>query len=302
MDTNKLLNEYQDQGFVMVKNVLSPDILKAAHDAVSMLCEQAKDITETDDRFDIDEGHSADNVRLTRIKLPHKQHAVFDEIMRSEKIISILKALLGPNVVLQTAKLNMKAPGGGAAVEWHQDWAFYPYTNDDVLALGIMLDDVDETNAPLQVIPKSHRGPVLNHHHNGVFAGAVSPDDDELDLSQAITLTGKAGDMSIHHARTLHGSAPNVSAHSRMMLFYECHAGDAWPLTGANSYFHRLSQKDMWEDLQDRILCGEVSLTPRIESNPVRLSLPPAPIGGSIFRTQKSSGVGSAFKSNTAAE
>jgi hypothetical protein len=31
----------------------------------------------------------------------------------------------------------MKSSGGGAAVEWHQDFAFYPHTNDDVLAIGI---------------------------------------------------------------------------------------------------------------------------------------------------------------------
>ena len=40
----------------------------------------------------------------------------------------LLQALLGPTVRLQTTKLNTKAPGGGAAVEWHQDWAFYPHT------------------------------------------------------------------------------------------------------------------------------------------------------------------------------
>jgi hypothetical protein len=28
----------------------------------------------------------------------------------------------------------MKSAGFGAAVEWHQDWAFYPHTNDDLAA------------------------------------------------------------------------------------------------------------------------------------------------------------------------
>ena len=70
----------------------------------------------------------------------------------------------GPTVRLQTTKLNTKAPGGGAAVEWHQDWAFYPHTNDDLLAIGLILADVDEANGPLMVIPGSHKGPTLEPH------------------------------------------------------------------------------------------------------------------------------------------
>ena len=34
------------------------------------------------------------------------------------------------------------AAGFGAAVEWHQDWAFYPHTNDDLAAVGVMMDDL----------------------------------------------------------------------------------------------------------------------------------------------------------------
>jgi len=87
----------------------------------------------------------------------------------------VLTDLLGADVALQTAKLNIKAPGGGMAVEWHQDWALYPHTNDDLLAVGVMVDDVDEENGPLQVIPGSHRGPILDHSNpDGVFCGKPS--------------------------------------------------------------------------------------------------------------------------------
>ena len=45
-----------------------------------------------------------------------------------------------------------------------------------------------------------------------------------------MTLTGRAGSMSIHHVRLLHGSAPNMSDRARLICFYELAAGDAWPL------------------------------------------------------------------------
>jgi hypothetical protein len=108
-------------------------------------------------------------------------------------------------------------------------------------------------------------------------------------------LTGKAGSMSIHHVRMLHGSAPNVSDRNRLILFYECAAADAWPLAGGGSYIHRLNQREFWEDLQTRMICGKPTLTPRMEALPVRVPLPPAPESGSIFKTQKSGGARSAF-------
>ena len=108
----------------------------------------------------------------------------FDEVLHQPKIKAVLQALLGPTVRLQTTKLNTKAPGGGAAVEWHQDWAFYPHTNDDLLAIGLILADVDEANGPLMVIPGSHKGPTLSHFRDGVFAGAVDPARPAVRLSR----------------------------------------------------------------------------------------------------------------------
>jgi ectoine hydroxylase-related dioxygenase (phytanoyl-CoA dioxygenase family) len=207
----------------------------------------------------------------------------------------VLKDLLGPNATLLTSKLNTKAPGGGAAVEWHQDWAFYPHTNDDILAFGLMLDDVTPENGPLQVIPGSHKGPILSHHMEGVFCGAVDPDDPMFEADKIVTLTGRAGCMTVHHARTLHGSAPNYSDRSRLILFYEIAKADAWPLLGSGSYFHTLGQQRFWEDLQARTIIGEPCLTPRVELVPVRMPLPPAADSSSIFRTQRSGGAKTAF-------
>jgi ectoine hydroxylase-related dioxygenase (phytanoyl-CoA dioxygenase family) len=287
---------YRDQGYLMVQSVLDPAMLQRMREVTDELIEASRAVTESNDVYDLDDGHGPDQPRLTRIKLPTRVHEIFDEGLRSSKITEVLQDLLGPDVSLITSKLNTKAPGGGAAVEWHQDWAFYPHTNDSLLACGLMLEDVDQENGPLMVIPGSHRGPVLSHHNqDGVFCGAIDPDDPLFKIDQAVTLTGKAGDMTVHHVRTLHGSAPNLSDRARLILFYECQASDAWPLMGGNSYIHRLDQTALCADLEQRVICGSRSFEPRCEPVPVRLPLPPAPDAGSIFKTQKSGGAKSAF-------
>ena len=74
-------------------------------------------------------------------------------VMRHETILEILRQLIGPAIRFDTSKLNMKSPGYGAAVEWHQDWAFYPHTNSDLCAVGVMMDDCGIENGPLICIP-----------------------------------------------------------------------------------------------------------------------------------------------------
>ncbi len=286
---------YEENGYLMVEDVVDPEQLAKLQAITAEMIEESRSVTESDARYDLDKGHSAENPRLTRIKLPHKQNPYYWEILTKSRVTEVLNDLLGPDTIINTSKLNTKAPGGGAAVEWHQDWAFYPHTNDDLLAFGLMLADVDEANGPLMVIPGSHKGPVLSHHVNGVFAGAVSPDDPDFDMGKAVTLTGKAGSMTVHHVRLLHGSAPNMSDRNRLILFYELARADAWPILGASSYIHELGQRRFWEDIQSRVVTGAPVLEPRLEQVPVRMPLPPAPDNTSIFKTQQTAGQKSAF-------
>ncbi|ASP21012.1 ectoine dioxygenase [Antarctobacter heliothermus] len=286
---------YETNGYLKVEQVVTPSELDELQAVTDQLIDESRQVTQSNEVYDLDRGHAPQDPRLTRIKLPHKRHAIYDRILKQSKVTEVLTDLLGPNTFLNTSKLNTKAPGGGAAVEWHQDWAFYPATNDSLLAFGLMLRDVTPDNGPLLVIPGSHKGPVLSHHASGVFCGAVNPEDPQFERDKAVTLTGRAGDMTVHHVRTLHGSAPNVSDRARQILFYECASADAWPLLGASSYIHSLGQRMFWEDLQDRMITGTPCLQPRLAQVPVRMPLPPAPDNSSIFKTQESGGAKSAF-------
>jgi hypothetical protein len=91
-----------------------------------------------------------------------------------------------------------------------------------------------------------------------------------------VPLTGRAGSMSFHHVRLLHGSAQNVSDRPRALLLYEYGAADAWPLMGV---------KDLAE-FDARLVTGEPSIVPRVTPAPVRMPLPAAIHQGSIYENQ----------------
>ena len=43
-------------------------------------------------------------------------------------------------------KLNAKPAGKGIAIPWHQDWAFFPHTNDSVVTASILIDNSSREN------------------------------------------------------------------------------------------------------------------------------------------------------------
>ncbi len=299
MITAAQINRYQRDGALFIDNALTDSQLGKLQSVTASLIEKSAQITQSNDQYDLDVGHSAAKPRLTRIKLPHLLDPVFWQIVRSEQIVNLIKPLINSeNIRLHTSKLNTKEPHGGQAVEWHQDWAFYPHTNDDMLAIGILLEDVAEENGPLLVIPETHRGAVLDHSKDGVFCGAINPQDPLFTPEKAITLTGRAGSLSIHHVRTLHGSAPNHSDRARKILFFECGAADAWPINGNSSAYTGMSQKTLWQKMQDNMICGQQTRQARLKDIPVLMPLSPPPDPTSIFKVQQSGGALSAFSAD----
>ena len=279
--TKAQVEEYREVGGLVVPERISSDALDEIRQAVGDFYDLARGMSASDDRIDLEDSHSPDDPRIRRIKRPDRQAEVFRKLMYSDAILAPVRDLIGPNLRLHTTKLNMKSAGYGAAVEWHQDLAFYPHTNDDVLAVGVMLDDMAEENGPLMIFPGTHKGEIFDHHADGIFIGAMDLAASGLNINDARMLTGQAGSISIHHGRVVHGSALNRSDRDRRLLFYEMMAADAFPVMGSLTTFSDIAEYN------GRMLCGEPTLVPRLE--PVHLRIPQPQPGdyGSIYEIQK---------------
>ena len=264
---------YRVNGYLTVENVLQADQVQELRQLVNTFVERSSQVTQSDDLFDLEPGHTPEQPKLRRLKNPSDQDPLFDRIVRSDQVLDIVAQFIGPSIRTNGNKLNMKSAAFGSPVQWHQDWAFYPHTNDDLLAVGLAIDDMQIANGCLQVIPGSHRGRIYDHHVDGHFAGGISEDD--FDDRGAVSLEVPAGGMSIHHARTLHGSLPNTSQQPRRLWLIQYCAGDAWPLVDVD-----------WKAYGEGFVRGTPTAEPRVTPIPVRLPLPPAKHGGSIYENQ----------------
>ena len=277
--TQQQIDAYNETGYLIVEGVLDDVMRQRMKNVLAELVEASRTVTGHDNVYDLEPNHTSVEPRVRRIKKPHEIDPVFKDFMYTPKLTGILQDLLGESVRLHGSKLNLKAPHFGSPVEWHQDWAFYPHTNDDILAVGVMLDDTTVENGAMYVIPGSHKGPTHDHHGpDGHFCGAMDPETCGVDFSQAVPCQGPAGSVSFHHVRTIHGSAQNVSDRSRGLLLYEMCAGDAYPLMAVG--------KTDWKEFNERLICGKDTIVPRTTIVPIRMPLPPAKNQGSIYENQ----------------
>ena len=132
--------QYNEIGAIVVPDMLTADEVQRLRSVTDEFVERARGVTAHNEIYDLEDSHTADNPRVRRIKAAHLHHPEYARLIRHQKILAVLQDLWGPNIRFDTAKLNMKSAGFGAPVEWHQDWAFYPHTNDDLLAIAHDLD------------------------------------------------------------------------------------------------------------------------------------------------------------------
>jgi phytanoyl-CoA hydroxylase len=268
------IDSYRKNGYIGVEGVLNDQEISTLRETTDHFVEQSREVTEHTDVFDLEPSHTKDAPKLRRLKSPILHHDVYRNALRHPGILGIVSQLIGYGLRCNGNKLNMKLPEVGSPVEWHQDWSFYPHTNDDLLAVGICIDDMTIENGALLVVPESHKGPIYDHHYEGHFSGAIT--DPAFDDKSAVPVELKAGGISIHHARAIHGSTPNRSKNPRRLLLFQYCAIDAWPL----------AQVSDWDTFNATIVRGEPSNIPRVEEVPVRMPLPKSVRTGSIYETQ----------------
>jgi len=112
-------------------------------------------------------------------------------------------------------------------IDFHQDIIDWPGRELDFITLYVYLHEVDEQDAPLQVLSDSHRLGVDQFPHDlkiideesnrWHFKSAVT--DDEINCRN-LTITGEAGNVGLWHSCTLHGTQPNKNDTERLSLRY----------------------------------------------------------------------------------
>ena len=281
-DLTDYVTSFENDGYVLMENAITADQLAALNDQLHRWVDESRqhdgnfgEIMDGRPRFDVEpRTHSPETPALRRISSPIEVSDSYLAVTRDNAALDLTAKIFGPNIKLVATKVNLKRPGSGTAVKYHQDFPFEPHSNDNVMTVLIFLDDVTPDNGPLEVVPGSHRGKIHTLWHDGVFTGAVDPEMEEGLRDASVSCTGKAGSACLMHSRLLHASLPNMTNAPRSLFIVTYVAEDAVPL----------SPNPIPHVYDGDIMRGHY--TGRVRCTPYEMDLPEYPKEASFFGQQ----------------
>jgi len=189
----------------------------------------------------------------------HQHNETFNILSRHPRIVLPAISILGSDVYVYQFKINAKASFGGDFWEWHQDFMFWK--SEDGMPIPravnavIFLDDVNEFNGPLYLIPGSHVEGVIDCvEAEKPLASEVEPtyvsspawiNNLTANLKYAITKEvvaglvskyglvapkGPAGSLLFFHSNTVHASSNNISPFDRMTVIISFNSVENLPI------------------------------------------------------------------------
>jgi ectoine hydroxylase len=273
--TTQQLDHYHQEGYLVLENFVTDAWLQRLNEVTDNFVEQGRTISESNSQFDIEPTHTAESPRLRRLNSPVDQHPTYWEFAAQSEIVDLAESVLGPDIKFHHGKLNFKYPRGGEEVKWHQDIQFWPHTNYDLITIGVYLEDVVHGQGEMGFIPRSHAGELFDQYDGEKWVGSIHDRDlSKIDVKGAVFPVGKAGTVTIHNCRMIHGSYVNHSESPRPLLLQTYTAADAF------AYTDLVRKSPHGEEL----IRGKPARWARHDPRPCQV--PPTKVG-TIFQAQK---------------
>lgn len=163
----------------------------------------------------------------------HMEDQLFDRLTRHPRLLEPSRQISGEDVYLYQTRVVVKAGLERRAYTpypWHQDFSTWVLMDRMVapkpIVIGVFLDPIDACNAPVMVVPRSHK--------RGLIARSTT-DPDPLGTGQIVmdgammrdlvaeggvrALTGPPGSTFFMHANLVHASNENITPLRRAILY-----------------------------------------------------------------------------------
>ena len=238
--TKDQLEHYREEGFLFLPRCFSQNEVNALKAELPAIYSE--------------EGHrkvvEKDGEIVRSVYGCHTRNEMFSRLSRHPRVVQPAIQILGSGVYVYQLKVNAKQAFDGDVWDWHQDFVFWQkedgMASPRVINAAIFLDEVNEFNGPIFLIPRSHKEGVIN----GRPSHEVPNDPDLLpetykdspswisnltatikysvDRDVVVRLAsqygivsamGASGSMLLFHADIVHASPSNISPFSRAIVF-----------------------------------------------------------------------------------
>jgi ectoine hydroxylase-related dioxygenase (phytanoyl-CoA dioxygenase family) len=237
----KEYTQFHRDGYLIVRGLLKLDEVAELYELAEQTRLQGKDKVKKEQHWETDP-LKEEFAAATRVHMLSRLNETAERAMLNPRILDVTEAIIGPDVYALQSMMFLNPPGKGGQ-GWHQDSCYIKTHPDTLIGVWIALEEVDEENGCLWVVPGSNHEPVYppdgfgggNVHALDAFEDLhavqnVSHIDDEVNtLSKvvaryppAIPVKLSAGDVLFFDSHLFHRSYPNRTT-DRFRRSYVCH-------------------------------------------------------------------------------
>lgn len=212
MLTSEQIAQYHEKGWLTVNDVYGDE----ETDRIIEVAMRVSDEELAQGKFGKVDRSASGEVLPRKVDTPFKRAAAFRSFVLDERLVSLVRQLLGDEALLIVDQIFMKPPRIGSEKPYHQDNFYFKLTpNDKGLTAWIALDDVDEENGCLRYIDGSHHDGIIAHWPIEGEEYNLAPREAEIDYSRESLAPVRKGGVVFHHLETLHRSGRNESTRWR---------------------------------------------------------------------------------------
>ena len=226
-------SSYDRDGYLAVENVLTPDQLSEVRERIDSLIADPDNppdgvgIGREGNTVKDKDSDAAKNDDVRGASFLVKNLTFFQDIARSQNLLSITRGLLGPRVKVFRDQALFKPPGGQAKPP-HQDQSYFRVKPiDDLVTAWIALDDATLDNGCMCYVPGSHKHGIFPITQDPDRPVHHIPDVGDLDFPDPVPVAVPAGSAIFHHGCTLHHSDENRSDRWRKAIIFHYSTSDA---------------------------------------------------------------------------
>jgi ectoine hydroxylase len=217
--TQEQILQFEEQGFLFFPQLFLPEEVKVLADEVPRLYAQ--------NRPENVREKGSDAVRTNFAA--HMYSLPFAKLARHPRMVEPIVRLFGEEVYMHQFKINGKMAFDGDVWQWHQDYG--TWKNDDLMPepramnVAIFLDEVNEFNGPLMLIPGSHRRGVIEARHDTSTTSYPLWTIDHETIAKLVgrggivAPKGPPGSMILFHSCLVHASSSNLSPWNRVSVY-----------------------------------------------------------------------------------
>jgi ectoine hydroxylase-related dioxygenase (phytanoyl-CoA dioxygenase family) len=215
--TGETIRFYEENGFVKIDNVLSPEEVEVLRGALARAVEEKEKY-----RLNLgprtDEGYT--KVFLQMVNL-WERYPVIEEYVHNVRVAEIARRLTRSKFVrLWHDQALIKYPKDSKATAWHQDTVYWPMNEDGGLSCWMALDEVTVERGCMWFVPGSHRAGRLESVDLGSTSdeGPLALLPPSLRAVKPVAVELKPGSCTFHNGLTFHYAGPNITETPRRAM------------------------------------------------------------------------------------